>query len=59
MCAAEPTCWYDVNGKGCLEGSRPDEDRCAVHEDEGTCSTDKSLGCAWNAGATKCVTKAE
>jgi hypothetical protein len=57
MCVSEPTCWYDaVNNKGCLDGPRPDEDACAVHGGESTCNT-SSLGCAWNAGDTKCVTK--
>ena len=42
MCLSEPTCWFDVNGQGCSEGTRPAEDACAVHE-----SADK-----------KCVSKA-
>lgn len=59
MCLAEPTCWYDAaNHKGCQEGPRPEEDRCAVHSSEGICNT-SSFGCTWNAADSKCVTKAE
>lgn len=57
MCVSEPTCWYDaVNNKGCLEGPRPAEDACAVHDSESTCDT-SSFGCTWNAGDKKCATK--
>jgi hypothetical protein len=59
MCVAEPTCWYDaVNNKGCLDGPRPDENRCAVHSGESTCNV-STLGCTWNAAEEKCLTKAE
>lgn len=59
MCVAEPSCWYDAaNNKGCLDGPRPAEDRCAVHGSESICNT-SSFGCTWNAGDSTCVSKAE
>ena len=59
MCVSEPSCWYDAKGnKGCLDGPRPDEDRCIVHESESTCNT-STLSCAWNGAASKCASKAE
>lgn len=59
MCVSEPDCWYDAaNNKGCLDGPRPDEDRCAVHGSESTCNT-SSFGCSWDAGAEKCASKAQ
>lgn len=57
MCVGESICWYDVNGQGCLEGTRPAEDACAVHDGEGTCDS-SSFGCAWNSDDKKCATKA-
>ena len=59
MCVSEPSCWYDAKGnKGCLDGPRPDEDRCIVHEGESTCNT-STLNCAWNAETSNCASKAE
>lgn len=59
LCLAEPTCWYDaVDGKGCVDGPRPAQDACGVHESESICASDTTLGCAWNADNKKCVTKA-
>jgi hypothetical protein len=58
-CAAEPSCWYDAaDGKGCLEGPRPAQDACGVHGSESICVSDTALGCVWNSGEKKCVTKA-
>lgn len=56
MCVSEPTCWYDVNGQGCSEGTRPAEDACAVHDSESTCDT-SSFGCTWDTGGKTCVSK--
>ena len=59
MCAERSDCWYDAkDNKGCLNGPRPAEDACSVHGSESICAADTSLGCAWNAGDKKCVTKA-
>jgi len=58
ICVSEPTCWYDaVNNKGCLPGPRPAEDACAVHGGQGLCDGDTALGCMWDEGDKKCVTK--
>jgi hypothetical protein len=58
MCIAEPSCWYDAaNNKGCVDGPRPAEDRCAVHGSESTCDT-SSFGCACDAATEKCASKA-
>jgi hypothetical protein len=56
MCVAEPSCWYDVHGGGCTEGKRPEEDACGVHESESICAG-STLGCVWDGGSKKCVTK--
>jgi len=57
MCVSEPSCWYDaVNNKGCLDGPRPAENRCAVHRSQSTCDT-SSLGCMWSADEDGCVPK--
>ncbi len=59
LCTEQPSCWYDAaEGKGCLEGPRPDADACGVHGSKSICVSDTSLGCVWNAGDKKCVTKA-
>lgn len=59
MCTAEPDCWYDAaNNKGCLDGPRPAEDRCAVHGSQSICNS-SSFGCAWDAASSKCAAKAE
>jgi len=59
LCLAQPTCWYDApEGKGCVDGPPPAQDACGVHGSESICASDTTLGCAWNAGEKKCVTKA-
>jgi hypothetical protein len=59
MCASTPNCYYDVNQRHCLEGTRPREDACAVHGDEGLCDADAALGCKWNAARSACASKSE
>ncbi len=58
QCVSRSDCWYDAKGgKGCLKGSRPDEDACQVHGSRSICNA-STLGCTWNEADSKCVSKA-
>jgi hypothetical protein len=57
ICAGRSDCYYDVNGRGCLQGARPYEDACAAHSDKAVCDTDISLGCKWDGAKNACASK--
>jgi len=58
QCVSRSDCWYDAaNGKGCLNGPRPDENACQVHGSQSICDA-STLNCAWSASDNKCVSKA-
>jgi hypothetical protein len=57
ICAGRSDCYYDVNGKGCLPGTRPAEDACASHGSKSICELDVSLGCQWDEAKSACASK--
>jgi hypothetical protein len=57
MCLANKNCHWDGSKPGCYPGPAPYVDPCSVHEGEGICNSDTTLGCMWAADAKKCESK--
>jgi hypothetical protein len=54
ICASDPNCHWDYQRRGCYEGPPAFQDPCAAHSAQGTCDTNKTFGCKWNAEEKLC-----
>jgi hypothetical protein len=54
ICASDPNCHWDYQRRGCYEGAPAFQDPCAAHSAQGTCDTNTTFGCKWDADSKQC-----
>jgi hypothetical protein len=54
LCAADPSCHWDFDRRGCYQGAAVREDPCAAHGAKEICDGDTTIGCKWNARSNRC-----
>lgn len=54
LCAADPSCHWDFERRGCYQGAPDPEDPCGAHGHRKICETDVAIGCKWTAEKNKC-----